>query len=58
VIQPAASSLQPNFTRADPSPPGQPQDQTPVDDPHAEEEIKAQLNCRGNVAKPAMQVTD
>ena len=37
--------------RADPSPPGQPQERTPVDDPHAEVEIKPQLKPRGSVAK-------
>ena len=34
-----------------PSPPEQPQDRTPVDDPHAEVEIKPQLKPRGSVAK-------
>jgi len=38
-------------TGANPSPPGQPQEQTPVDDPHAEVEIKPQLKPRGSVAK-------
>jgi len=32
---------------ANPSPPGQPQEQTPVDNPHAEVEIKPQLKPRG-----------
>ena len=36
---------------AKPSPPGEPQEQTPVDDPHAEVEIKPQLKPRGSVAK-------
>ena len=36
---------------ASPSPPGQPQEQTPVDDPHAEMEIKPQLKPRCSVAK-------
>jgi len=31
------------LTGANPIPPGQPQEQTPVDDPHAEVEIKPQL---------------
>jgi len=31
---------------ANPSPPGQPQEQSPVDDPHAEVEIKPQLKPR------------
>ena len=40
-----------DFTRADTSPPGQSQGQTPVDDPYAEVEIKPQLKLRGRVAK-------
>ena len=49
------------LTGADPSPPGQPQEQTPVDDPHAEVEIKPQLKPGGSVAeegdpKPAHQL--
>ena len=39
------------LTEANPSPPGQPQEQTPVDGPHAEVEIKSQLKPRGSVAK-------
>ena len=39
------------LTEANPSPPGQLQEQTPVDDPHAEVEIKPQLKPRGNVTK-------
>ena len=39
------------LTGAGPSPPGKPQEQTPVDDPHAEVEIKPQLKPRGSVAK-------
>ncbi|CAI9179139.1 unnamed protein product [Rangifer tarandus platyrhynchus] len=38
-------------TEADPSPPGQPQEQTPVDNPRAEVEIKPQLKPRGSVTK-------
>ena len=38
-----------SLTGANPSPPGQPQEQTPVDDPHTEVEIKPQLKLRGNV---------
>ena len=38
-------------TWADPSPPGQTQEQTPVDDPHAEVEIKPQLKPRWSMAK-------
>ena len=34
-----------------PSPPGQPQEQTPVDDPYPEVEIKPQLKPKGSVAK-------
>ena len=36
---------------ANPSPPGQPQEQTPVDNPHAEMEIKPQLKPRGSASK-------
>jgi len=39
------------ITGANPNHPGQPQEQTPVDDPHAEVEIKPQLRPRGSVAK-------
>ena len=39
------------LTRANPSPPGQPQEQTPVDDPYTEVKIKPQLKLRGRVAK-------
>jgi len=39
------------LTGANPSPPGQPQEQTPVDDPSAEVEIQPQLKPRGSVAK-------
>jgi len=39
------------LTGANPSPPGQPQEQTLVGDPHAEVEIKPQLKPRGSVAK-------
>jgi len=38
------------LTGANPTPPGQPQEQTPVDDPRAEVEINPQLKPRGNVA--------
>ena len=34
-----------------PSPPGQPHEQTPVDNPYPEVEIKAQLKPRGSVTK-------
>ena len=39
------------LTGANPSPPWQPQEQTPVDDPHVKVEIKPQLKPRGSVAK-------
>ena len=39
------------LTGANLSPPGQPQEQTPADDPHAEVEIKPQLKPRGSMAK-------
>ena len=39
------------LTGANPSPPGQPQEQTSVDDPHAEVEIKPQLKPKGSVSK-------
>ena len=39
------------LTGANPNPPGQPQEQTPVDDPHVEVEIISQLKPRGSVAK-------
>ena len=41
----------PGLTGANPSPPGQPQGQTPVDDTHAEVEIKPQLRPRGSVSE-------
>ena len=49
--QAAAPPLHLALTGAKPSPPGQPQEQTPVDDPHAEVEIKPQLKPSGSVAK-------
>jgi len=51
VTQAAAPPPHLVFTRADPSPPGQAQEQTPVDNSHAEGEIKPQLKPRGSVAK-------
>ena len=51
MIHAAATSPHLVFTEADLKPPGQPQEQTPVDDPHTEVEIKPQLNPRGSVAK-------
>ena len=47
----AAPPLHLAHSGADPSPPGQPQEQTPMDDPQAEVEIKPQLKPRGSVAK-------
>jgi len=46
-----ATSPQVALTGPDPSPPGQPQEQTPGDDPHAEVEIKPQLKSKDSVAK-------
>ena len=51
MIQAAAPTPHQVLTGADPSPPEQTQKQTPVDDPHAEVEIKPQLKPRGSVAK-------
>ena len=39
------------LTGANPSPPGQPQEQTPFDKPYAEVEIKPQLKFKVSVAK-------
>ena len=43
------------LTREDPSPPGQPQEQTPVGGPHAEVGLKPQLGPRGGVTKEEEQ---
>ena len=51
VTQTAAPPPHLAFTGAKPSAPRQPQEQTPVDDPHAQVEIKPQLKPRGSVAK-------
>jgi len=51
MIRAAAPPPGPVFTEADPSPPGQPQDQTPRDDPQAEVGIKQQLSSSGTVIK-------
>ena len=51
ATQAAAPPPHPALTGADPSPPGQPQEQTLADNPHAELEIKPQLKPRGSVAK-------
>jgi len=51
VTQAAAPLPQLALTGANPSPPGQPQEQTPVDNPHAEVEIKPQLKPRSSVTK-------
>ena len=69
VTQAAAPSSHLALTGANPGPPGQPQEQTPVDDPQAEVGIKLQLKPRGSVAKeetenlpktfpPAVQAAD
>ena len=39
------------LTGAEPSTPGQPQEQTLLDDPHPKVEIKLQLKPRGSVAE-------
>ena len=46
MTQATAPPLPLALTGADPSPLGQPQEQAPVDDPHAEVEIKSQLKPR------------
>ena len=51
ATQAAVPPLHLALTGANPSPPGQPQEQTPVDNPHAEVEIKPQLKPSGSVAK-------
>ena len=51
ATQAAAPSPHLALTGANPSPPRQSQEQTPVDDLHAEVEIKPQLKPRGSVAK-------
>ena len=51
VTQAAAPPPHLALTGATPGPPGQPQKQSPVDDPHVEVEIKPQLKPRVNVAK-------
>ena len=51
MIQATEPPPHPVLTKADLSLPGQPQEQTPVDDPHAEVGIKPQLNSKGSVAK-------
>lgn len=51
MIQAAALPPCSVLTGADPSPPGLPQEQTPVDDPHADVGIKPQTSFRGRVTK-------
>jgi len=51
VTQAAAPPPHLALTGANPSPPGQTQEQSPVNDPHAEVEIKPQLKSRGSMAK-------
>ena len=55
ATQAAAPPPHLDLTRANPSPPGQPQKQTPVDNPHAEVEIKPQLKPRGSVTTKKTQ---
>ena len=50
ATQAAAAPPHLALTGVDPSPPGKPQEQTPVDDPHEEVKIK-QLKSRGSVTK-------
>jgi len=51
VTQAAAPPPHLALTGANPSPPGQSQEQSQVDDPHVEVEIKLQLKPRGSEAK-------
>ena len=51
VTQAAAPPPHLALTGANLHPPGQTEEQTPVDDPHAEVEIKPQLKPRRRVAK-------
>jgi len=51
VDETAVPTPHPVLTAADPTPPGQPQEQTPVNDPHAQLWIKPKLNSRGRAAK-------
>ena len=51
VTQAAAIPPHLALTGANPSPPGHPQEKTPVHNPHAELEIKSQLKLRGSVTK-------
>jgi len=51
VTQAAAPPPHLALTGAIPSPPGQPQEQSPVDNPYADMEIKPQLKPRGSVTK-------
>ena len=44
-------SLEQSCHLGNPSPPGKPQEQTTVDDPHAEVEIESQLKPRGSVVR-------
>ena len=49
ATQAVAPSLHLALTGANPSPPGQPQEQTPLSNPHIEVERKSQLKPRGSV---------
>ena len=55
MIQAAVPSLRMILTGEDPSPSHQPQESAPVDDPHAEVEIKPQLSSRDRMTKEADQ---
>ena len=55
MIQADVPSLRMVLTGADPSPSHQPQEPAPVDDPHAEVEIKPQLKSRGKMTMEADQ---
>ena len=56
VTQAAAPPPHLTLTGADPSPPGQPQEQTPVDDPNPEVEIKPQYTRFLSVARPVYDI--
>ena len=51
MVQAATTLPHLALTGANPSLPGQPQEKTPVEDPHAEVEINPQLKPRGSMAK-------
>ena len=51
MTQAAAPPTHLALTGVEPSPPGQPREQNPVDDPHVEVDLKPQLKPRGSVAR-------